>query len=51
MCYVRVGSEDGKRKFFSRERDVTELADRVWRERLRITVCTERDEPHRRRPL
>jgi hypothetical protein len=40
-------TEDGERKFLSRERDVAELAERVWRDRLRITVWTELDEPHR----
>ena len=42
-----LDTEDGERKYFSRERDVAELAERVWRERLRITVWAERDEPHR----
>jgi hypothetical protein len=40
-------TDEGDRKFLSREKDVAELAERVWRERLRITVCVERDEPHR----
>jgi hypothetical protein len=26
---------------------VAELAERVWRDRLRITVWVDRDEPHR----
>jgi len=34
------------RKFLSRETGVAELVERAWRERLRITVCVERDEPH-----
>ena len=34
-------------RFFSREKDMEELAERVWFERLRITVWTERDHPHR----
>jgi hypothetical protein len=42
-----LDTEDGERKFSSRERDMEELAERAWRERLRITVWTERDEPHR----
>jgi len=42
-----LDTEDGERKFLSREREVAELAERVWRDRLRITVWTERDEPHR----
>jgi hypothetical protein len=33
----RVGSDDGERKFFNRERDLTELADRGGRERLRAS--------------
>jgi hypothetical protein len=42
-----LDTEDGERRFFSREKEVEELAERVWRERLRITVFSERDEPHR----
>jgi murein tripeptide amidase MpaA len=40
-------TEDGERKFFSRENEVEELAERAWHERLRITVCAERGEPCR----
>jgi hypothetical protein len=39
-------TDEGDRKFLSREKDVAELAERAWRERLRITVCSERDEPN-----
>jgi kumamolisin len=39
--------EDGAHKFFSREKNIEILAERVWRERLRISVIAERDEPHR----
>jgi len=42
-----LDTEDGERKFFSREIEIEELAERAWRERLRISVCAERDEPHR----
>lgn len=42
-----LDTEDGEREFFSREKDMEELAERAWRERLRITVCVERHEPHR----
>lgn len=42
-----LDTEDGERKFYSREKDLAELAERAWRERLRITVCAERHEPHR----
>jgi hypothetical protein len=35
----------GDRKFLSREKGVAELVERAWRERLRITVCVERDQP------
>ena len=34
-------------RFFSRERDMRDLAERAWRERLRITVWYDDDEPHR----
>jgi hypothetical protein len=40
-------TEDGERKFLSRETEMEMLAERAWRERLRITVCAERHEPHR----
>jgi hypothetical protein len=42
-----LNTEDGERRFFSREREVAQLAERAWRERLRITVWTEEDAPHR----
>jgi hypothetical protein len=41
-----LDTEDGERKFFSREQEIEELAERAWRERLRITVRAERDDPH-----
>jgi len=40
-------TEEGERKFLSREREMATLAERAWRDRLRITVWTERDEQHR----
>jgi hypothetical protein len=42
-----LDSEEGEREFSSREKEIAELAERAWRERLRITVCAERHEPHR----
>jgi hypothetical protein len=42
-----LDTEDGERRFFSREKEIKELAERAWRERLRITVLAEKDEPHR----
>lgn len=36
-----------ERGFRNREQDVRDLAERAWRERLRITVYAEGDEPHR----
>jgi hypothetical protein len=42
-----LDTEDGERKFFSREKSVEELAERVSRERLRVTVLAEHAEPHR----
>ncbi|HWF67635.1 MAG TPA: hypothetical protein VN670_10025 [Acidobacteriaceae bacterium] len=42
-----LDTEDGDHKFFSREKEIEELAERAWRERLRITVWVEHDEPHR----
>jgi hypothetical protein len=34
-------------RLFSRERDMKDLTERARRERLRITVRSENDEPHR----
>ena len=42
-----LDTEDGERRFASRERDSEELAERAWAERLRISVIVERHEPHR----
>ena len=36
----------GEHRFLSRERHVEELAERAWRERLRVSVRAERDDPH-----
>jgi hypothetical protein len=44
-------SEHGRRRFRSRERDVFELAERAWRERLRLTVYSEPHEPERPRRI
>jgi len=40
-------TEEGTRKFLSREHEVAELAERAWSQRLRITVLSEMDEPER----
>jgi hypothetical protein len=40
-------TDEGERRYFSRERDVEALAERAWRERLRVTVYAERDDPRR----
>jgi hypothetical protein len=42
-----LDTEDGDRKFLSREKHIEELAERAWSERLRITISAERDEPHK----
>jgi hypothetical protein len=42
-----LDTEDGERRFSSRDKQIADLAQRAWRERLRITVCVERHEPHR----
>ncbi len=47
FCGFLLDTEDGERRFVSHEKDMASLADHAWRERLRITVITERDEPHR----
>lgn len=55
LIYDRYGDFEGfvlstaehERRFFSREQDLAWLAERAWRERLRITVWAERDDPRR----
>ena len=42
-----LDTEDGDRRYTSRERDLAVLAERAWRERLRITVCADPRHPHR----
>jgi hypothetical protein len=42
-------TEDGERKFFSRETAIEELAERAWGERLRIEVWVEPSALHRPR--
>ena len=39
-------TEQGPHQFRSRERDVKDLVETAWRERLRLTVCTEPADPH-----
>ncbi len=46
-----LDTEKGEREFSSREKDIAGLAERAWRERLTITVCVERHEPHRLRSI
>jgi Pro-kumamolisin, activation domain len=41
-----LDTEDGEREFRSREQDMADLAERAWRERLRITVRAEKHAPH-----
>jgi hypothetical protein len=40
-------TEHGERRFDSRETEIEELAERAWKDRLRITVHSERHDPHR----
>jgi hypothetical protein len=40
-------TEESEHRFHSREKEIEQLAERAWRERLRITVWAERDQPHR----
>jgi hypothetical protein len=42
-------TEHGEHRFHSREKELEELAERAWKERLRITVHADRNEPHRPR--
>ncbi len=42
-----LGLEDGERAFHSRERNMEHLAERAWRQRLRVSVIADEDEPHR----
>jgi len=38
---------EGERRYFGREHEIELLAERAWRERLRVTVFAGRDEPTR----
>jgi hypothetical protein len=38
-------SEEGENRYFSRETEIKILAERVWRQRLRITVLAECNDP------
>jgi hypothetical protein len=40
-------THEHQHRFHSREKDLAQLAERAWRERLRITVHVEQDDPHR----
>jgi hypothetical protein len=40
-------TEEREHSFHSREKEIEQLAERAWRDRLRITVFVERDQPHR----
>jgi hypothetical protein len=42
-----LDTKEGERKFFGREKEIEELAERAWRDRLRITVWVELDQLHR----
>ena len=42
-----LDTEDGEYRYLARDRDVAELAERAWQERLRITVCAEHHTPDR----
>jgi murein tripeptide amidase MpaA len=42
-----LDTAEGERTFHSRAKEIAELAERAWRERLRISVFAEDHEPHR----
>ncbi|HEX8107214.1 MAG TPA: sialidase family protein [Kofleriaceae bacterium] len=42
-----LGDPPHARRFYSREQKIEFIAERAWRERLRITVWAEHHEPHR----
>jgi hypothetical protein len=46
-----LNTEEGEHRYFSRETEIRTLAERVWYERLRITVLVERDDPCRPRKI
>ena len=39
--------DECEHELFSREKHMAEVAERAWRDRLRVTVRTDHDEPHR----
>ena len=42
-----LDTEDGERRFESREHPIRDLAEQAWRERILISVIVERHAPHR----
>ena len=40
-------TDEHQHRLHSRETDVAELAERAWRDRLRLTVFVDQDDPHR----
>jgi hypothetical protein len=42
-----LSTPEHRHKYFSREKEMAHLAERAWRDRLRVTVSAERDAPHR----
>jgi murein tripeptide amidase MpaA len=42
-----LDTEQGEHEFYSRERDMADLAERAWRARFRITVRAQQRSPHR----
>jgi hypothetical protein len=46
-----LNTEDGERRFHSREPDMMRLVERAWSERLRITVTVEADDRRHPRSL
>jgi hypothetical protein len=42
-----LDTEEGDRKFFSREKEIEQLSERAWHDRLRISVFFECDDPLR----
>ncbi|HLM86888.1 MAG TPA: M14 family metallopeptidase [Solirubrobacteraceae bacterium] len=41
-----LDTDDGQHKYLTREKNMAELVQRAWRERLRITVGAEHHDPH-----
>ena len=46
-----LDTDDGEVRYHSQGKDLRDLAERAWQDRLRVTVWSENDRPHRVRSV